>query len=98
MLPPEKAKAADRPCSSRSPTARSSRPRTPSAAAVAGNTRLLAIYALVASWICIIIYLWVRFQGVAFGLAAVIALIHDVFVMLGGHRHQHLHRPLSSAS
>jgi SecD/SecF fusion protein len=30
-----------------------------------------------------IIYLWIRFQGVAFGLAAVVALIHDVFVMLG---------------
>jgi SecD/SecF fusion protein len=53
-------------------------------AAVAGNTQLVAIYALVASWVCIIIYLWVRFQGVAFGFAAVIALIHDVFVMLGG--------------
>ncbi len=52
-------------------------------AAVAGNTQLVAIYALVASWICMIIYLWVRFQGVAFGVAAVIALIHDVFVMLG---------------
>jgi SecD/SecF fusion protein len=51
--------------------------------AVAGNTQLMAIYALVASWICMIIYLWVRFQGVAFGLAAVVALIHDVFVMLG---------------
>ena len=51
---------------------------------MAGNTRLVAVYALVASWICIIIYLWVRFQGVAFGVAAVIALIHDVFVMLGG--------------
>ena len=51
--------------------------------AVAGNTRLLAVYALVASWICMIIYLWMRFQGVAFGLAAVVALIHDVFVMLG---------------
>ena len=43
----------------------------------------MAIYALVSSWVCIIIYLWVRFQGVAFGLAAVVALIHDVFVMLG---------------
>ena len=52
--------------------------------AVAGNTRLLAVYALVASWVCIIIYLWIRFQGVAFGLAAVVALVHDVFVMLGG--------------
>ena len=46
--------------------------------AVAGSTRLLAVYALVASWICIIIYLWVRFQGVAFGVAAVVALIHDI--------------------
>jgi SecD/SecF fusion protein len=52
-------------------------------AAVAGNTRLVAIYALVASWMCIIIYLWIRFQGVAFGVAAVVALVHDIFVMLG---------------
>jgi SecD/SecF fusion protein len=52
-------------------------------AAVAGNTQKQAIYALVVSWICMIVYLWIRFQGVAFGLAAVIALIHDVFVMLG---------------
>jgi SecD/SecF fusion protein len=51
--------------------------------AVAGSTRVHAVYALVASWACIIIYLWVRFQGVAFGVAAVVALIHDVFVMLG---------------
>jgi SecD/SecF fusion protein len=50
---------------------------------VAGNTRILAVYALVASWVGIIIYLWVRFQAVAFGFAAVVALIHDVFVMLG---------------
>ena len=52
-------------------------------AAVAGNTQLVAVYALVLSWVCMIIYLWVRFQGVAFGLAAVVALIHDVFVMIG---------------
>jgi SecD/SecF fusion protein len=51
--------------------------------AVAGNMQLTAIYALVVSWICMIVYLWIRFQGVAFGLAAVVALIHDVFVMLG---------------
>ncbi len=50
---------------------------------VAGNTRVVAVYALVASWVGIIIYLWVRFQAVAFGFAAVVALIHDVFVMLG---------------
>lgn len=52
-------------------------------AAVAGNIRVQAMLALVASWVCMIIYLWVRFQNVAFGLAAVVALIHDVFVMLG---------------
>ena len=51
---------------------------------VAGNTRIIAVYALIASWLGIIVYLWVRFQGVAFGLAAVIALIHDVLVALGG--------------
>jgi SecD/SecF fusion protein len=53
-------------------------------AAVAGSTRLQAVYALLASWALIILYLWIRFQGVAFGLAAVIALVHDVLVMLGG--------------
>ena len=52
-------------------------------AAVAGNTQQQAVLALVASWICMIIYLWIRFQGVAFGVAAVTALVHDVFVILG---------------
>lgn len=51
--------------------------------AVAGKTQSLAVMSLVASWACMIIYLWIRFQGVAFGVAAVVALIHDVFVMLG---------------
>ncbi len=51
--------------------------------AVASDTRFWACVALVLSWSLIIIYLWIRFQGVAFGLAAVIALIHDVLVMLG---------------
>jgi len=50
---------------------------------VASDTRYYAVIALVASWVLIILYLWIRFQGVAFGLAAVIALIHDVLVMLG---------------
>ena len=52
--------------------------------AVAQDTQHYAIIALVSSWVLIILYLWIRFQGVAFGLAAVIALIHDVLVMLGG--------------
>ena len=51
--------------------------------AVASEAKFWACVALVLSWALIIIYLWIRFQGVAFGLAAVIALIHDVLVMLG---------------
>ncbi len=51
--------------------------------AVAVSTRYQAVWALVASWALIILYLWIRFQGVAFGFAAVVALVHDVLVMLG---------------
>jgi SecD/SecF fusion protein len=47
---------------------------------VAGNTQLTAIYALLASLLMIVLYVWIRFQNVAFGLAAVIALAHDVLV------------------
>jgi SecD/SecF fusion protein len=51
--------------------------------AVAKDTQFYAIIALSASWALMILYLWVRFQAVAFGVAAVVALIHDVLVMLG---------------
>jgi SecD/SecF fusion protein len=47
---------------------------------VAGNTKITAVYALLASLLMIVLYVWVRFQNVAFGLAAVVALIHDVLV------------------
>jgi SecD/SecF fusion protein len=47
---------------------------------VAGNTKLTAVYALLASLAMIVLYVWVRFQNVAFGLAAVVALAHDVLV------------------
>ena len=50
---------------------------------VAGDTRNMALVALVASWVGIVIYIWIRFQKVVFGLAAVVALIHDVLVSLG---------------
>lgn len=49
---------------------------------VAGDTRNLAIVALVTSWVGIVIYIWIRFQKVVFGLAAVVALIHDVLISL----------------
>jgi preprotein translocase SecF subunit len=50
---------------------------------VAGDTQTLAIAALLTSLIGIIIYIWIRFQRVMFGLAAVVALIHDVLIVLG---------------
>ncbi len=47
---------------------------------VAGSTKITALYALLASLLMIVLYVWLRFQNVAFGLAAVVALIHDVLV------------------
>jgi SecD/SecF fusion protein len=52
-------------------------------AAVAGDTQIVAILAIVTSWLAIILYLWFRFKSVTFGLAAVIALVHDVLIALG---------------
>ena len=50
---------------------------------VAGNTKVTAVYALLASLVMIVAYVWLRFQNVAFGLAAVVALLHDVLVTIG---------------
>jgi len=50
---------------------------------VAGNMQWLALRAIVLSLIGIIGYIWFRFQNVSFGLAAVVALVHDVLVTLG---------------
>ncbi|MEX1223405.1 MAG: protein translocase subunit SecF, partial [Pirellulales bacterium] len=50
---------------------------------VAGDARWQAFVALTFSLLSIVAYIWFRFQRVAFGLAAVVALIHDVAIMLG---------------
>ena len=50
---------------------------------IARATQLQALVAIIASLIGIIAYVWIRFQNVAFGLAAVVALIHDVLIVLG---------------
>ena len=49
---------------------------------IARKTQLQALGAIVASLVGIIAYIWIRFQNIAFGLAAVIALIHDVLICL----------------
>ena len=51
--------------------------------AVAASTRRDAAAAVLASLVAIIAYLWVRFQKVMYGLAAAVALVHDVLVTLG---------------
>ena len=53
------------------------------AQSVTGDAKWAAITAMVVSLIMIVAYLWIRFQRVTFGLAACVALIHDVLVVLG---------------
>lgn len=50
---------------------------------VAGDTQIAAIMALLIALVAITIYLWFRFSGMTFGIAATIALFHDVFFTLG---------------
>jgi SecD/SecF fusion protein len=50
---------------------------------VAGETRTLALIATVSSWVIIILYLWFRFKSLTYGLAAVLAVVHDVLITLG---------------
>lgn len=52
-------------------------------ASVAGDMIGRAFGALFASLLCIIGYIWFRFQRVIYGFAAVAALIHDVLITLG---------------
>ena len=49
---------------------------------VAGDTQLMAVYSLLASMAIIVVYVWFRFDNVVFGLAAVLALLHDVLVTI----------------
>jgi SecD/SecF fusion protein len=50
---------------------------------LAKETQTRALIAIVASWIAILLYLWLRFGNWTFGLAAVLCLIHDLFFTLG---------------
>jgi SecD/SecF fusion protein len=50
---------------------------------IAKNMQTQALTAAIVGLLLIIGYVWFRFQNLAFGLAAVIALLHDVAVVLG---------------
>jgi len=50
---------------------------------LASETRTKAFYAILASWIAILLFLWFRFGNWTFGAAAVLCLIHDLCFTLG---------------
>ena len=50
---------------------------------VASETRDKAIIATISSWLIIALYLWFRFKSLVYGLAAIIAVVHDVLITLG---------------
>jgi SecD/SecF fusion protein len=51
--------------------------------ALAADTRNKALYAVLASWLAILGYLWFRFGSWTFGLSAVLCLVHDLCFTLG---------------
>ena len=51
-------------------------------ATVSSEMKSDAIIAIVAATICMLIYIWFRFKDVRFGSSAVMALLHDVLVVL----------------
>ena len=50
---------------------------------LAADTQSRALYAILASWGAVLLYLWFRFGSWTFGLAAVLCLIHDLCFTLG---------------
>jgi SecD/SecF fusion protein len=52
-------------------------------AAVASATQQQAAMAMIASLVLILAYIWFRFSQVMFGVAGVVAVVHDVLVTLG---------------
>lgn len=50
---------------------------------VAGESRWRALFAIIAALIVVVIYIRIRFASLAWGVSAVIALLHDSFVVIG---------------
>ena len=51
--------------------------------AVAGEMKNRAVLAMIFAMFAIVVYIWVRFGELKFGIAAVIALLHDVLFAIG---------------
>ena len=50
---------------------------------IGSELKMDAIYAIVVSMVLIIFYVWWRFKHIEFGVAAVLAVFHDVMITLG---------------
>jgi SecD/SecF fusion protein len=51
-------------------------------AAVAGQAKTAALLAVALSLMLIVIYVWIRFGGIRYGIGAILALVHDATVAL----------------
>ncbi len=51
--------------------------------AIAGLASQRAIIAIILSWVAIVLYLWLRFGSIKWGLAAVTCLVHDTIIVTG---------------
>ncbi|MGN0140843.1 MAG: protein translocase subunit SecD [Roseburia sp.] len=49
---------------------------------ISGEMRSDAIVAVLVSAVCMLIYIWFRFKDIRFGASAILALLHDVLVVL----------------
>lgn len=49
---------------------------------ISGEMRSDALVAVILSTICMLVYIWFRFKDIRFGASAIIALLHDVLVVL----------------
>lgn len=49
---------------------------------ISNEMRSDAVVAVIVSTICMLIYIWFRFKDIRFGASAIIALLHDVLVVL----------------
>ncbi|MEO0965319.1 MAG: protein translocase subunit SecD [Planctomycetota bacterium] len=50
---------------------------------VSGTMRQQAIVAMALSMLAVVAYIWVRFGSIRYGIAAIVALVHDVSITLG---------------
>ncbi|MCD7709296.1 MAG: protein translocase subunit SecD [Clostridiales bacterium] len=49
---------------------------------ISGEMRRSAIIAVIVACICMLLYIWLRFKDIRFASSAIIALVHDVLVIL----------------